>query len=82
MIKPDDVDAAMYHRVFVDHVEGAAILEALVRRFYATTAYTAGGIEAVRETDRKLGNQQVINWINRQISIAWGSDPNDFEEPT
>lgn len=55
--------ARMFNRVFDGTTEGAAVLEILDARFRAQRIYTAGGIDAQRETDRRAAQKEVIDYI-------------------
>lgn len=68
-----------YQRVFEGDPIGARILDELVCR-YGGNPYTKGGLEAQRETDRKAGALDVVNFLLRKINQANGAD-NDGPEP-
>jgi hypothetical protein len=75
------LEAAVYHRVFEGHHEGAQILAELTRRFYDVDVYTPGGLEGQRETDRKAARREVIHFILVKLSQVNVRDPNADEPP-
>jgi hypothetical protein len=70
-------DAAMYHRVFVGHHEGAKILEDLTARFFDVEVYVPGGDEGARETQRRAAQREVVRYILTRLSQVNLPDPND-----
>ncbi len=75
------VDPVVYKQVFEDNPQGAAILEELLGMF-AANLWVKGGRSAERETSRRLGNFEVVNFINTKINRAHGiPDPNSDELP-
>lgn len=72
-------DAAMYHRVFVGHHEGAKVLEDLVARYFDIEVYVAGGDEGARETQRRAAQREVVRYILTRVGMANLPDPNDNE---
>lgn len=72
-------DAAMFARVFEEHHEGRLVLEALVQKF-GRDPYVKGGIEAQRETERRMGQRSVLDHIINQINRAHGVE--DSNEPS
>lgn len=69
----------MYARLFVNHAEGALILEELFQRF-GGNPYRKGGLEAQRATDFACGQNDVVNFITSRINAASeahhdGTDP-------
>jgi acetylornithine deacetylase/succinyl-diaminopimelate desuccinylase-like protein len=67
---PSEIDS-IYARVFENHHEGVKILEDLIRR-YGRNPWVKGGIEAQRETDKRLGNKEVLDYIVSRINRAHG----------
>lgn len=61
--------ADLYHQIFEVDKRGAAILEDLVTMF-SKTACTEGGIDAVLKTYLRMGENNVVQHIVRQINIA------------
>lgn len=75
-----EVTPAMYARVFEEHREGVLIFEDLVKRF-GLDPWVKGGVEAARETDRRLGMRKVIEHITARINQAHGvNDSADTDE--
>lgn len=68
-----------YHRVFVGHKEGAAVLEDLVARFHDRNIHVAGGIEAQRETEKRAAQKEVIGFILRRIGQIHQQEDNNNE---
>lgn len=64
-----EVNPGMYARVFEDHHEGRIVFEHMVRLF-ANNPWVPGGVEAARETDRRLGMWAVMQHITTQINKA------------
>lgn len=56
-------DAPMYHRVFVQHAEGALVLEDLLARFHDRKIWQPGGAEGARETERRAAQAEVIRFV-------------------
>lgn len=56
-------DGPMYHRVFVQHAEGALVLEDLLARFHDRKIWTPGGLEGARETERRAAQAEVIRFV-------------------
>jgi hypothetical protein len=75
------LDAAVYHRVFEGHHEGAQILAELTRRFYDVDVYVPGGEEAARETQRRAARREVIHFILVKLSQVNVDDPNAHDPP-
>lgn len=75
-----EVTPAMYARVFEDHHEGRLIFEDLVNRF-GVDPWVKGGMEAARETDRRLGMRKVVEYITARINRAHGVNES-IEEST
>lgn len=71
--------APQYAAIFEDDARGAAILEDLVARF-SRPAVAKGGIDAVLETYRRIGQREVVDWIVSQINRAHGVNDADEEE--
>lgn len=70
-------DSRTYADVFEDDARGAAILEDLVKRF-SRPAVSKGGIDAVLETYRRIGQREVVDWIVSNINRSHGvSDANE-----
>lgn len=65
----------MFARVFEGMPEGGVILQDLVSRF-GRNPYVAGGHEGDRETCRRAGQREVVDFILRRINTA-----NGFNEP-
>lgn len=65
-----------YHRVFVGHKEGAAVLEDLVARFHDREIYVKGAIEGQRETEKRAAQKEVIGFILRRIGQVHQSEDN------
>lgn len=79
---PAKATPEMYARVFDGLPEGSVILENLVARF-GRNPYVPGGLEGDRETCRRAGNREVVDFIVRQINRAAGlnePEPNDEDE--
>lgn len=68
--------AEAYARVFVNHAEGAQILEELVSRF-GRNPYVPGGLEGDRETARRAGQLSVVHFILGRINHAADPDESD-----
>lgn len=70
----------VYARVFVNHAEGAQILDELVDKF-GGNPYKPGGLESQRATDFNAGKLEVVNFllrrINRAAGVASDDDRND-----
>lgn len=75
------LDAAVYHRVFEGHREGAQVLAELTRRFYDVNVYVPGGEDAARETQRRAAQREVIHFILVRLSQVNVDDPNSYEPP-
>jgi hypothetical protein len=69
----------MFHRVFVQHAEGAKVLEVLVGKYHDRTTYQAGGLEAQRETERRAAQKEVIEFILRQVAQITEGEFDDVE---
>lgn len=76
---PEVVDRSAYHRVFVGHKDGVAVLEDLVARFHDRQTYVAGGIDGQRETEKRAAQKEVIGFILRRIGQVSESEENDNE---
>lgn len=79
MSKPAPLDDQVYARVFVNHAEGAQILDELIAR-YGGNPYKPGGLESQRETDFNAGKLEVVNFLLRRINRAAGVATNDDPE--
>lgn len=66
-----------YANVFEDHHEGRLIYEDLIKRF-GGNPWMKGGRTAERETTKRLGMREVMEYITIQINRAHGVD--DYEE--
>lgn len=66
-----EITPALYKAIFEDDRRGAAILSYLERR-YAKPMVTSGGIDAVLETYRRMGQREVIEFIALMINRANG----------
>lgn len=64
-------DGRTYADIFEDDARGAAVLEDLVKRF-SRPAVSKGGIDAVLETYRRIGQREVVDWIVSNINRAHG----------
>lgn len=58
-----------FKRIFEDNADGRLVLDTLERRF-AKTIWAKGGKSGERETTRRLGQFEVINFINAQLNLA------------
>lgn len=65
----EPIDPAAYARVFDSHHEGVLILEDLTRRF-GGKLFVSGGEEGRRETDYRLGQRAVLDFILARINQA------------
>lgn len=63
------ITADDYKALFEDNPRGVQVLEDLVRRF-SKPAVTAGGIDAVLKTYTHCGENNVVQFIVRQINLA------------
>lgn len=75
-----ELDPAVYARVFEGHAEGAQILEELALRF-ARPAKRTGGIDAVLETYHRDGARSVVEFIVNRINQANGADAHVDPDP-
>lgn len=66
-------DADTFHRVFEQSGDGRLVLEYLTQRF-ARKLWIAGGQEGARETDRRIGQFEVVNFITHMINVAAGAE--------
>lgn len=64
--------------MFVNHAEGAQVLDELVARF-GGNPYVKGPLEAQRQTDFNAGKLEVVNFILRRLAQAEGA-PDDGPE--
>lgn len=71
--------AEIYHRVFVGHKEGAAVLEDLCGRFHDRQIHVPGGIEGQRETEKRAAQKEVIGFILRRIGSINSKEENENE---
>lgn len=53
-----------------DTLQGQLILAGLEQRFGTAPVFVAGGHEGDRETCRRIGQREVIDYIHRQLHIA------------
>jgi hypothetical protein len=67
--------AEVYRAIFETDKRGAAILEDMVRLF-SKPASTEGGIDAVLKTYHRMGENNVVQHIVRQINRANGVPDN------
>ncbi len=74
--EPLQVTDADYKALFEDNPRGARVLEDLVQRF-SKSAVTAGGIDAVLKTYTHCGENNVVQFIVRQINRANGVHENE-----
>jgi len=56
--------------VFEDDRRAALVLEALEQRFCTSAAFVSGGQEGDRETCRRIGQREVIDFIWKQLHAA------------
>ena len=71
-----------YSRVFEGHHEGRLILEDLMQRFQRGL-WVKGGVEGARETDRRIGQREVLEYIVLRINRDNGvNDHEDTDNPT
>jgi hypothetical protein len=75
---PKPLQPVDYQRVFEGDPVGARILEDLIGRF-GGNPYTKGGLEAQRETDRKAGSLEVVNFLLRKINQANGAENDESD---
>jgi len=69
MAEQDRPGPKEYLEIFETDRRGARILEDLILR-YSKPAVTKGGIDAVLETYKRLGNSEVLDFIVQQINRA------------
>jgi hypothetical protein len=74
MTQQVEVTPELYRQVFEVDRRGAAILEALVRRF-TQPAVTEGGIDAVLKTYERMGSAKVTQYIVAMINRANNVEP-------
>ena len=67
-----------YQEIFEADRRGARLLEDLILRF-SQPAITKGGIDAVLETYKRLGQSEVVNFIVQQINRANNVTPTEGE---
>lgn len=72
------IDPRLYAEIFEDDRRGAAILEDLMSRFFRP-AVSKGGIDAVLETYRRIGQREVVDWIVSRINVTHGVNDVDHE---
>ncbi len=56
--------------VFSDDKRAALVLDALEQRFCTQPIFVAGGHDGDRETCRRVGQREVIDFIHKQIYLA------------
>ncbi len=76
---PQPVDPRAYARIFEGNPDGVAIYEELARVF-AQQLYVPDGKGGERETCRRLGRFEVVNFITAKINAANGIEPFQQEE--
>lgn len=76
---PKQLPPEAYARTFVNHPEGAQILDELVARF-GRNPYVPGGLEGDRETCKRAGENRVVHFILARINQAAGVDDANAEE--
>jgi hypothetical protein len=75
--------ADTYKRLFErTGIDGAAVLEDLMRRFSSQPTYVRGGQEAEREGCFRAGQRSVIEYMIKQINKANGvtDETSDLDE--
>ena len=77
---PTEIDT-LFQRVFEGHHEGVKVLEHLLVRF-KRNPWVRGGHEAERETNRRFGNTEVVDYIIARINRANGVNEHVEDEPT
>lgn len=65
-----------FARIFEGSPAGERVFDDLVRRFARSPVYS-GGIDGIRESDRRAGQREVVEFITRRINQAHGVEPSD-----
>ena len=78
--KPEPLAPEVYARVFEGHAEGAQILEDLTRRFAVGGMFAKDDQGGERETCRRIGRREVVEFIVARINQANGVDDADNQE--
>lgn len=70
----EPLDPAVYARVFEGHHEGVLILEELWRVFAARSMFASDADGGERETSRRIGKREVLEFIVSKINRSRGID--------
>lgn len=71
-----EIDPATFYRVFEQSADGQLVLEHLAKRF-SQRLWIAGGTEGARETSRRIGQFEVVNYIMHMINVHTGTEEHD-----